>query len=101
MDLLQVTFVNLLISRKVEGTTWGQTKDSSYKHKGLLLIIMRLGECAFVATAPKLWNSLSINIRDEENFNPHKILLNPFAPEPPATARADPGPFYPLWRHQF
>ena len=22
--------------------------------------------------------------------------LNPFAPEPPVTARADPGPFYPL-----
>ena len=27
--------------------------------------------------------------------------FNPFAPEPPVTARADPGPFYPLWRHQF
>ena len=27
--------------------------------------------------------------------------LNPFAPEPPVTAHADPGPFYPLWRHQF
>ena len=25
-----------------------------------------------------------------------KIWLNPFAPEPPVTARADPGPFYPL-----
>ena len=25
-----------------------------------------------------------------------KCLLNPFAPEPPVTARADPGPFYPL-----
>ena len=23
-------------------------------------------------------------------------LLNPFAPKPPVTARADPGPFYPL-----
>ena len=23
-------------------------------------------------------------------------LFNPFAPEPPVTARADPGPFYPL-----
>ena len=23
-------------------------------------------------------------------------LINPFAPEPPVTARADPGPFYPL-----
>ena len=22
--------------------------------------------------------------------------INPFAPEPPVTARADPGPFYPL-----
>ena len=28
-------------------------------------------------------------------------ILNPFAPEPPVTARADPGTFYPLWRHQF
>ena len=27
--------------------------------------------------------------------------INPFAPELPVTARADPGPFYPLWRHQF
>ena len=26
----------------------------------------------------------------------YKIGLNPFAPEPPVTARADPGPFYPL-----
>ena len=24
------------------------------------------------------------------------ININPFAPEPPVTARADPGPFYPL-----
>ena len=24
------------------------------------------------------------------------IYFNPFAPEPPVTARADPGPFYPL-----
>ena len=24
------------------------------------------------------------------------VLINPFAPEPPVTARADPGPFYPL-----
>ena len=23
-------------------------------------------------------------------------VFNPFAPEPPVTARADPGPFYPL-----
>ena len=29
------------------------------------------------------------------------IIINPFAPEPLVTARADPGPFYPLWRHQF
>ena len=27
--------------------------------------------------------------------------INPFAPEPPVTTRADPGPFYPLWRDQF
>ena len=24
------------------------------------------------------------------------ININPFAPEPPVTVRADPGPFYPL-----
>ena len=24
------------------------------------------------------------------------LVINPFAPEPPVTARADPGPFYPL-----
>ena len=24
------------------------------------------------------------------------VRINPFAPEPPVTARADPGPFYPL-----
>ena len=24
------------------------------------------------------------------------VVINPFAPEPPVTARADPGPFYPL-----
>ena len=27
--------------------------------------------------------------------------INPLAPEPPVTARADPGSFYPLWRYQF
>ena len=26
----------------------------------------------------------------------YKAFFNPFAPEPPETARADPGPFYPL-----
>ena len=47
-------------------------------------------------------------IRDNQNFvclfatiRPFVIAINPFAPEPPVTARADPGPFYPLWRHQF
>ena len=25
-----------------------------------------------------------------------QIWINPFAPEPPVTARVDPGPFYPL-----
>ena len=24
------------------------------------------------------------------------LIINPFAPEPPVTARADPGPFFPL-----
>ena len=33
----------------------------------------------------------------EENLS----IINPFAPEPPVTARADPGPFYPLSCHQF
>ena len=28
--------------------------------------------------------------------HPEGFNINPFAPEPPATARADPGPFYPL-----
>ena len=36
--MLQVILVNLLISRKVEGTTWGQRKDSSYKLQELLII---------------------------------------------------------------
>ena len=26
----------------------------------------------------------------------NSVLFNPFAPEPPVTARADPGPIYPL-----
>ena len=30
------------------------------------------------------------------NCNQWHIIFNPFAPEPPITARADPGPFYPL-----
>ena len=53
-------------------------------HKGLLLqaprlvTYMRLGECAFMATAPKLWNSFPINICNEENFNPSKILLKTY-----------------------
>ena len=29
------------------------------------------------------------------HFHP-TLCINPFAPEPPVTARADPGPFYPL-----
>ena len=28
--------------------------------------------------------------------SPNTDRINPFAPEPPVTARADPGPFYPL-----
>ena len=35
----------------------------------------------------------------DKSHNYHKF--NPFAPEPPITARADPRPFYPLWRRQF
>ena len=26
----------------------------------------------------------------------HRYFINPFAPEPPITVRADPRPFYPL-----
>ena len=40
---------------------------------------------------------ISWNLTDEILWT----FLNPFAPEPPVTTRADPGPFYPLWRHQF
>ena len=29
-------------------------------------------------------------------FFTFQTFINPFAPEPPVTARADPGPFYPL-----
>ena len=35
------------------------------------------------------------------SFGSYELNINPFAPEPPVTARADPGPFYPLWRDQF
>ena len=31
----------------------------------------------------------------------YEIVFNPFAPEPPVTARADAGPFYPFGHHQF
>ena len=44
----------------------------------------------------KVSQKVGVSHTDKNNFN-----LNPFAPEPPVTARADPGPFYPLWRHQF
>ena len=42
------------------------------------------------------------NKYQKKNRSPIKLRLgnfeqiNPFAPEPPVTARADPGPFYPL-----
>ena len=35
------------------------------------------------------------------NHNFVYFTFKPFAPEPPVTTRADQGPFYPLWRHQF
>ena len=51
-------------------------------HKGLLPQAPRvithttLGDRAFLAAQPKLWNSLpAINIHNEENFNAFKILL--------------------------
>ena len=47
-------------------------------------------------------NKVNIQIehkKPEELAN--QLAINPFAPEPPVTARADPGPFYPLWCHQF
>ena len=72
--MLQVILVNLLISRKVEGTTWGQTKDSSYKLQELL-IIRHLVTAPSRLRAPKLWDSLSVNIRNEENFNTIITLL--------------------------
>ena len=44
------------------------------------------------------WKPQSISTK---SFFLSLSLFNPFAPEPPVTARADPHPFYPLWRHQF
>ena len=44
---------------------------------------------------------MSILVPDPFHFRNELFLFNPFAPEPPVTARADPGTFYPLWRHQF
>ena len=38
-----------------------------------------------------LFSNLRMNL-----YNHYFSFLNPFAPEPPVTARADPGPFYPL-----
>ena len=51
-------------------------------------------------------SQVALNFRcSEQKFklfcNSFGTLFNPLAPEPPVTARADPGPFYPLWRHQF
>ena len=41
-------------------------------------------------------NHVSVDVTGQINFDFNLKLLNPFAPEPPVTARADPGPFYPL-----
>ena len=49
------------------------------------------------------WNvQLVITYIERASINIHIFFpLNPFAPEPPVTAHADPRPFYPLWRYQF
>ena len=59
-----------------------RTTRSSQKLK-IPLFRTASGQRTFYYSTVKLWNNL-------ESF------LNPFAPEPPVTARADPGPFYPL-----
>ena len=41
------------------------------------------------------------NDDDDDDVDNNTPKFNPFAPEPPVTACADPGPFYPSWRHQF
>ena len=52
-------------------------------------------------TNSKIANKVSSNICLSDIHQIKSDQFNPFAPEPPLTARADPGPFYPLWRHQF
>ena len=42
-----------------------------------------------------------VTVLHNRRFSFTKCDFNPFAPEPPVTARADPRPFYPLWRHKF
>ena len=50
-------------------------------NEGLLLQAPRfithttLGDRALLAATPKLWNSLAVNIPNEENFNTFKMLL--------------------------
>ena len=46
-----------------------------------------------------IFGDILINMKTENRTK--KNNLNPFAPEPPLTARADPLRFYRLWRHQF
>ena len=37
-----------------------------------------------------------VKVNEVETLFCYYFILNPFAPEPPVTARSDPGPFYPL-----
>ena len=43
----------------------------------------------------------NIHVAAHGSYITDRGRINPFAPEPPVTARADPCRFYPLCRHQF
>ena len=47
------------------------------------------------------WSNMQAFLRHCKLFLFCLIFLNPFAPEPPVTARADPCALYCLWCHQF
>ena len=61
------------------------TKDKSHyglrSNNGLLLSVPRinskntLGDCAFIIAAPKVWNELPLNIRNETIFSSFERLL--------------------------
>ena len=65
-----------------------------------------LGNRAFQLTAPKLWNSLPVEIRNIRTLTSFKQALktyffNPLTPVPPITARDEPWPFFLFWHHHF